>query len=283
MMTATLLLFAATFVLAQPGRGQRGPKQADLYSELGLTAQQQEQIKTIRTEARAKFKPADAAAGARPDREAMHKAKQETAQAIDAVLTPAQREQLTKLKAERKAAMESVDQKAIRSDLKAHHANEVQPVLKAARGQLDQFISAEDKVAIERLRGVFTTKPGHQQMKEAGREGQPRQRPTEEEMAARKAEGKAWQDAHAADIAELKSLTTKYQADLDRIQQRLQPQMDEWAREKQEIVKSHLPEDASQRAGKKPAGKDAHQGKGKKQREQRKGWPRSSAFLLMKG
>lgn len=283
MMTATLLLFAATFVLAQPGRGQRGQKQANLYSELNLTAEQQEQIKTIRMEAREKFKPADAAAGARPDREAMRKAKEETSKAIDAVLTPAQREQLTKLKAERKAAMESVDKKAIRSDLKAHHANEVQPVLKAARSKLDQFISAEDKIAIERLRGVFATKPGHKQMGTTGQEGQPRQRPTEEEMAARKTEGKAWHDAHAADIAELKSLSTKYQADLDRIQERLQPQMDEWAKEKREIVKSHLPEDAPQRAGKKPAGKGSPQEKGKKQGEQRKGWPRSSAFLLMKG
>lgn len=279
MMTATMLLFAASFVLAQPGRGQRGQDKPDLYSELNLTAEQQEQIKTIRMEAREKAKATATAPGTRPDRESMRKMKEETGKAIEAVLTPAQREQLTKLKAERKAALQSVDKQAIQSELKQYHANEVAPVLKAARGQLNQFISAEDQASLERLRGVFATKPGADRM---GKAGQERSRPTEEEMAAKKAEHKAWREAHAADIAELKALTTKYQADLDRVQQRLQPEMDKWAKERQEIVKSHLPEDAPAHAGKRGERKP-QRGHGKQGGEGHQGWPKASAFLLMKG
>jgi hypothetical protein len=182
--------------------------------------------------------------------------------------------------------------------MKEHRENEVVPVVKAARGQLNQFISAEDQQAIVRLREVFKTKPQtkHRGQKKAGSPGQ---RPTPDQIESIKAEYKAWGEAHTADIAELKVLTTKYQADLKRIQTRLQPQMEAWEKEKKEIMRSHLPEDARQKAapnrsrkarkGKahKPQGHKPGKAQGedgaRKRGGRKGGWPKAAAFLLMEG
>jgi Spy/CpxP family protein refolding chaperone len=302
MMTTMILLLAITIVAAQPGQGNRGTKKPDLFSQLDLTAEQKEQIKTIKMEARSKAKAArEQMRETKPDRSAMKKAREQNRQAIEAVLTPEQKEKLAKLTAERKAAWESVDKKALKQELQAHQEDKVAPVIKAARGQLNQFISAEDQLALDRLREVFKNKPGAKLRgnKAAGAKGQ---RPTPEQIETRKTEAKAWSEAHAEDLAELKVLTTKYQADLKRIQTRLQPQMEAWAKEKKEIVRTHLPEDAPQKAGhnraeKRRKGKaqerdDQEPGKmkekkgGKKKGEKggRKGkWPKAAAFLLMEG
>lgn len=300
LMTTIVLLLAITVVAAQPGQGKRGAAKADLYSELNLTAEQQEQIKTIKTEARAKAKATrEQAADKKPDFTAMRKLREETNQAIEAVLTPEQKEQLAAIKAEKKAAWEAVDKKAIKQDLQDYQAKEVTPVIKAARGQLNQFISAEDQVAIDRLRTVFKNKPGAKPRGEQAADG-PRQRPTPEQMEARKAEAKAWREAHADDIAELKALTTKYQADLERIQTRLQPQMETWEKEKKEIVRSHLPEGAPQMAGANRERRSKHKGQNRGSRPdkvkgasgrkkggatsgKKGGWPKAATFLLMEG
>ncbi|MFT5997889.1 MAG: Spy/CpxP family protein refolding chaperone [Neolewinella sp.] len=295
MMTTLVLLLAMTIVAAQPGQGERGHKSPDLYSQLDLTAEQQEQIRTIKTEARAKAKASrELVRGTRPDRTAMTQLREENRQAIEAVLTPEQREKFAKLAAERKAARESVDKKALKQALQAHQEDKIAPVIKAARGQLNQFISAEDQLALDRLREVFKNKPG---AKLRGKEGAgtPGQRPTPEQLEAHKALGEAWREAHTEDIAELKALTTKYQADLERIQTHLKPQMEAWAKEKKEIVRSHLPEGSPQknelsRAGKRRNGEaQKHQGHkpGKIKRKNgaitgwKGGWPNVATFLLM--
>lgn len=302
MMTTMVLLLAITIVAAQPGQGKRGQHKQNLYSQLDLTAEQKEQIKTIKTEARAKAKAArEQIRESKPDRSAMKNFREENRQAIEAVLTPEQKEKLAKFVAERKAARESVDKEAIKQDLKAHRENKVAPVIKAARGQLNQFVSAEDQLALNRLREVFKNKPG---AKQGGHKaaGTPGQRPTSAQLEERKAAGKAWREAHAEDIAELKVLTTKYQADLKRIQTRLQPQMEAWAKEKREIVRSHLPEDAHQKAGsdraKRPRKDKAQRREGHKPDKmkgkdgakkkagkagRKGGWPKAAAFLLMEG
>jgi Spy/CpxP family protein refolding chaperone len=302
MMTTMVLLLAITIVAGQPGQGKRGQQKQNLYSQLDLSAEQQEQIKAIKIKAWAKAKAAkEQVRETRPDRSEMQKIREESKKAIEAVLTPEQKEKLAKMAADRKAAMESVDKKALKAELKAHHEDEVAPVIKAARGQLDQFISAEDQLAINRLREVFKDKPGAKKRgpKAAGVQGQ---RPNQEQIEARKAEAKAWTEAHAEDIAELKTLTTKYQEDLKRIQTRLQPQMEAWKKEKREIVRSHLPEDAPQKANPGRDGKQKKErmrkrgarkpGKAEGERGQQKkagrtgrkgGWPKAASFLLMEG
>jgi hypothetical protein len=231
----------------------------------------------------------------------MKQFREENRQAIEAVLTPEQKEKLAKITAERKAAWQSVDKTAMKQELQAHREREVLPVIKAARGQLNQFISAEDQLAIDRLRKVFKDKPGAKSLSFKATNS-PGQRPTQEQMGERKAAGKAWREAHTEDIAELKALTTKYQADLERIQTRLEPQTKAWAQEKREIVRSHLPEGASRKTA--PDGVRKHrEGKAKKRPDHKSGrmkgengakkegartggkgsWPKAAAFLLMEG
>ena len=161
--------------------------------------------------------------------------------------------------------------------------------------------SSVDQLALDRLREVFKNKPGAK-LRGNKAAGTPGQRPTPEQIEARKAAGKAWHEAHTEDLAELKALTTKYQADLKRVQTRLQPQMEAWAKEKKEIVRTHLPEDAPQKAGhnraeKRRKGKaqkregqqpskikEKDGGKKKGEKAGRKGgWPKAAAFLLMEG
>jgi Spy/CpxP family protein refolding chaperone len=300
MMTTLVLLLAITIVAAQPGHGKKGPQKPDLFSQLDLTAEQQEQIKTIKKEARAKTKASrEQGREAKPDRTAMKQLREENKRAIEAILTPEQKEKLAKLTAERKAARESVDKEALKRDLKAHRETKIVPVIKAARGQLNQFVSADDQAAIDRLRKVFKEKPGSKMRgdKAAGTSGQ---RPTPEQIEARKAVAKAWREAHTEDIAELKALTTKYKADLERIQARLKPQTEAWAKEKREIIQSHLPEDAPQRdrlsqgrkhkkgkaqkhQDRKPGQVEGKNGAGNKAKKTgRKGeWPKAASFLLM--
>lgn len=271
MMTATLFLLAVTFVLAQPGKGQRGPKGAQMFSELELSPEQKEQMKTIRKEAKTKMQNLRG----QQDRTAMATIKEETKAAMEAVLTPEQREKLATIVAERKAAMAAIDKEAIKADLKAHREEEVIPVIKAARGQLNQFISAEDQQAIDRLRDIYAAKPGadRRSQKKAGQRGE---RPSPEQLEARKAEGKAWREAHTAELEEMKALVAKYKEDIKRIQDRMAPQMKAWQEEKREIIQSHLPEDAPKRAGKK--GRRSSDKKGK----EKEGWPKAAAFLLLK-
>ncbi|WP_020569483.1 Spy/CpxP family protein refolding chaperone [Neolewinella persica] len=301
MMTALFLLIAVSIVAAQPGQGKKGTKKPDLYSQLDLTAEQQEQIKTIKMEARTKAKASrEQAQETKPDRTAMKQLREENRQAIEAVLTPVQKEKLAKVRAERKAAWESVDKAAMKQEMKAHQENEVIPVIKAARGQLNQFISAEDQEALVRLREVFKTQrqTNLRGQKEAGSRAQ---RPTPEQMENVKAERLAWREAHSTEITELKALTTKYEADLKRIQARLQPQMEAWQKEKKEIMRSYLPEDAPQKAESNRSGKPG-QGTAQKHRGHKPGkadgkdsakrsgiaggkggWPKAAAFLLMEG
>ena len=275
MMIALVLLVATSFATAQRGHGD--------FAELKLTAEQREQIQSIRAESRARMQELrQQSPEQRPDREAMKKLRAETQGEIEALLTAEQRRQLADIRAERAAARKAVDKEALKADLEAHRETRVKPVLAAARAQFDQFISAEDKATLERLRPIFATKPDG---KKAG--GHHRgERPTEAEISARKKAASDWRAAHAAEIAEMKALTKKYAADLERIRERMAPQREQWRKEKREIMANHRPDHKgnSKKAGTR-AGKRPHRAADKKKREKKtpQGWPRGAAFLLMKG
>ena len=286
MMTMMVLLLAVTVATAQRGQSQRGEDK--LFSELNLTAEQQAQIKAIREEGRAEMKELrQQGSEQRPDRESMKKMRESAKEKVQAILTPEQRKKLDSLKAERKAALEAVDKKALKADLKAHTETKIKPVISAARARLDQVISAEDQAAIERLRPVFANKPG----RKATRSGDKGKKPSEEERAANKAEAEQWKIDHATEIAELKALTAKYEADLKSMKDAMAPQREQWKKEKREIAARYLPEGAEtspgrpekakHKRGKAKPGK-ANQRKTGASSGEKEDWPRSSAFLLMK-
>lgn len=194
---------------------------------------------------------------------------------MESVLTPEQRTKLTELQAARKEARANVDKKALKADLKDVR-KEAMKTLSAARGQLDQFISEEDKVAIDRLRGVYATNP----MAAKRGKGKRGERPDEAAREAQKATVQKWKKTHQDEIAEAKALAAKYAEDIARIQDKLAPQMEKWEVKKREIVTAHFPENmAPKRAGKKGRAKRVDASGGKKGKGKGK---RAVAFLLMK-
>lgn len=273
-MTAMLLLLATTAITAQRGQGPRDQQKAP-FAELELSPEQKEQLKTIREENRKKM---EALRGTnpeeRPSREAMQKLRETSRQEMEAILTPEQREKMAKLTAERKEAYKNVDKKALKADLKKQR-EEAKKVVSAARGQLESFISPEDKVAIERLRGVYATKP------KAKRGTDNKGRSTAAQKEAIKAENDQWKEAHKADITEAKALAEKYSADIERIHEKLAPQVEKWKQEKREIFESYFPAKAApHRGAKRGQARKKDEGRSKDGRDQSH---KSIGFLLMKG
>ena len=255
----TLLVLSTALAFAQPGRGQ----DKNVFSELNLTEQQQTTIAAIRKDSRDQMQ-ALRQGGERPDRATMQKLRQDTRAKMEAVLTPEQRTQLAAQRAERKQQRKNVDREALRADLQAHRAEEVEPVLRAARGRLNELITAEDKVAIERLRGVYATRPAR---KAAGG----RAAGDDSARQAQREEAKQWREAHADDIAELQALTEKYRTEIDRVQERLQPNAEQWKAERRAIAEEHV-------GDKKRKGQRNNKGA----KGENKGWQKAGAFLLLK-
>lgn len=283
----TLLLLAATvtFAFAQPGqRGERGPRGErgeNLLEELDLSQEQQEQIKAIRMESR-KEAQALRASGAdeRPDREKMMAIREKSGKAIDAVLTPAQREALAAKKEARKEAWKSVDKKGMKAELAAFQKEKVKPVLAAARAQFDQHLTVQDKTEIERLRTVFADKPGHKvKGKAKGKAGTVTPETRKELKEAHKAAMEAWKTEHAADIASLETLTGKYEAELGRVRDIIDPLTEGWKVEQREIMEKYIPEGAGHKGGAKARKKGKAPHRGGKGKSSNKG----GVFLLMKG
>ncbi|MTB53670.1 Spy/CpxP family protein refolding chaperone [Lewinella sp. W8] len=275
-MQRLLMTLLAVLVLSTAAMAQRGKGGMDLR-QLDLTEEQKTEIKAIREAAKAKAQALRPAEGEAPDREALRAIKEETQTAMMKVLTAEQRAQLETQRAARKEAWEQVDKKAMRAELKEHREEEVMPVLRAARAQLDAFIDAEDKVTIDRLREVFADRAGKKAMHPRGGHRAPAQG---EKAEARREKMEAWRAEHEEDIATLKALTEKYREDISRIRERLAPQMKTWGEEKRAIVNEYLPEELQR--GEKPrrTRENAREKKGKTR--ERRGGKGAAGFLLMK-
>jgi Spy/CpxP family protein refolding chaperone len=273
--TTLLLLLAVTCTFAQPAKGPRTGTQP-MLEELDLSPEQQEQIKAIKQNARKELQ----ALRQEHDSANHEKAKaihEQSRKAVEEVLTPEQQVKLADLKAAKKAAWKAVDKEGLKAKLKAYRETNIEPVLRASRSKLDAFIADEDKVEIERLRGVFASRPG---------KGERRARPEKRadkaaEMAAKREAGKAWREEHAADLESLKNLTEKYQVELDRVQEVLTPSRATWDKEMAEIKAAYLPEGMEGRGQKMGRQKGPAQRQGKRRGagvERMK----AGAFLLMK-
>ena len=273
--TTLLLLLAVTFTFAQPAKGPRTGAQP-MLEELDLSPEQEDQIKAIKQNARKELQALrqERAAANREKAKAIH---EQSRKAVEAVLTPEQQSKLAELQAAKKAAWKAVDKEGLKAELKAYHETNIEPVLRASRSKLDAFIADEDKAEIERLRGVFAARPG---------KGERRARPEKREgkgaeMAAKREAGKVWREEHAADLESLKSLTEKYQVELERVQEVLAPSRATWDKEMAEIKAAYLPEGMEDRGRK----MSKRKGQGQRKGERRKAGGdrmKASAFLLMK-
>lgn len=281
-MTALAFLLVATSVFAQ---GRRAGAGMEMLKELELTTEQQDKIKAIRKDTRTKMEALRGEAGKRGENhDALRSLREESKAAMLEVLTPAQRTQLEAQKEARREARKNVDREGMRAELKAYREKEIDPVLRASRGQLDQYISAEDRREIDRLRAVFETRPKRKD-NGAPRQGASREDRDEAHKAAREA-GKAWREEHAADVESLETLTEKYSAELERVQSVLASRRTTWHQDMAEIREKYRPEGAPARRGDK-----ARNGKKGKQKDgQRAGKPgrgdrmkqmKAGAFLLL--
>lgn len=287
MMITTMLLLLATSALSAQQRGQRGPEK-EPFAELDLTAEQQQKLKALRQEDRKQMEALRKAnPEQRPSREAMKKIREASRAEMESILTPEQRTKLEELQEARKKAMANVDKEALKADLKKVR-EEAKEVVSAARGQLNQFISDEDKVAIDRLRAVYATNPKAQK-RGKGERGQRRDQANRPDQDAQKAATDKWKEEHKADIAEAQALAGKYAEDMGRIREKLAPQMEKWEQQKREIIESYLPEGVATKkkgqAGSKKKGKNggasrANSPEGSKEKGQGR---KAVAFLLMKG
>lgn len=269
-MILLLVLLTATTAFAQRGHHRgHGEKGTALLQELDLSAGQQEQLQLIRKDTRTQLEALRANGKDRDaNRDAAKAIRQQGKTAALAVLTPEQRAELDAKKEAKKAAWEAVDKKALRAELKAYRQETIKPVLRAARGQLDQFIAPEDRAEIARLRQVFAERP-----KARGKKR------TEAHKTARE----QWRAAHAGDVASLEGLVTKYRTELDRAGEILAPSRKTWRDEMAAIKAKYLPEGMAPRGGK--GGPKARRGKGKGQPaggRKRGNDHKAAAFLLMK-
>jgi len=226
-----LLLSASSF--AQ--RKERGPARHDLQyfkSEINLTEEQEQQIKSINEEYKAKFEALRTSDAEREDkRDQMMALRKAQRAAISDVLTEEQKTQLTTLRREameeRKDRRSESDRKAMREEMKSFRENTVMPVLQKQRAKLDDQISAEDKAAIEKLRQEFHT------VGERMKQGPEKRGPhhfkgfTEEEKARRQ---------------QLKALVEKYEGAIDALLAEIEPQAKQWREKTKAIHEKYRPE-----------------------------------------
>lgn len=253
--------------------------------KLDLSSEQQEQIKAIKQETREQLRALRQEKN-EANREQAKAIVQQSRKAVEAVLTPEQQAKLAQLKADKKAAWEAVDKEALKAELKAYREEKIEPVLRASRGKLDAFIAQEDQAEIERLRGVFATRPdkgmkGMRGEKRGSRDDQAAK------QSARREAGKAWRTEHAEDLESLRALTEKYKVELQRVQDVLESSRETWRQDMSAIKAKYLPEGMEGRgrkARKASAGrKDKAERQGKKGRRSRGGERmKAGAFLLMK-
>ena len=272
----SLTLMALLLVTVSAFAQRRG---GELFRELELTTEQQTQVEAIRKDTRAKLEELRAnGKGREANREQARAIMKEGHKASLAVLTPEQRDQLKAKKEDRQAAWKAVDKNALRAELKAYRETEIEPVLRAARGQLDRYISAEDQQEIERLRAVFADRP-----KARDRGERPADRPERGEREKlreqHKAAAREWREEHRADIEALKELTTSYQTELERAAKSLEGRRATWRKETKAIRDKYLPEGRRPGKANRKAGKDRKQSR---HGDDRIKAMKAGAFLLMR-
>lgn len=292
-LTLLLVFLAATAVFAQRGHGDhRAGAGMEMMKELDLTAEQQEQIKLIRKDARTQMEAlrkdgADRAA----NREAAKAIREKSKAATLAILTPAQRTQLEAKVEARKEAWKNVDKEAMKAELKAYREKTIEPVMRASRGQLDQFISAEDQTEIDRLRAVFADRPARKGKDGKGRKAGGEKGKNDQARDAQREAAAKWRTDHADDIAALDQLTQQYSKELQRAEEALAPSRKTWKTDMAEIKARYLPEGMGKKGRKgeargrksKRGGADKGRKDGRKGGKAGKGGNRkAAAFLLLK-
>jgi Spy/CpxP family protein refolding chaperone len=269
---AIAMLISISMMAQRPQRGPARQGIQQFKSELNLTDEQEQQIKTLNEGFQAKVKALREAEGERSEkRTQMQTLRKEHQTAIQNVLTEEQKATLKSLREEareeRKDRRANFDKEGLRSELEAHRTNTVLPVLKSQRAKLEEQLSEEDKTSIEKLRTDL--KPAERRMergegKGKGERGQPKGF-TEEEKARHE---------------QLRGLVEKYEEEIDALMEEIKPQARKWREETKAIQEKYRPEPAERPSQKMKRG-SAMKGKKEGQRGQRAERSRRGEFRSM--
>ena len=264
---AALFFLAASNIYAQHHGRHHGPRLLDAIDEMGedlqLSNQQQAQLETLKKDMEADMQALheqdfeDHAA----KREAFHNTMASYKEKVNEILTD---EQETMLKEKRKERMhkrheqmKNVDKEEMRAALRAHHDQEVLPVLLAKRAEFDKELSTDDRAKIAELRAKFKIKKAEHRAKR-------------EEMRKRmKEDGEKHPHHHREhrghgpktddpDHQALKALLDKYDAELTAVMESLAPQQEQWKKERDAILQKFMPEDAPAKREGRHLGKFGH-------------------------
>lgn len=246
-LTVVAVMMVAQFNLQaqrpQAGPPHRGPGLEKFAEELGITEAQKTELKELRETQREAAKELMEQDFETPEarHEAMKALRESHQEAMDAVLTDAQREKLealkTNMQAEREANREArkENMQSMREEMKTYRETEMVPVLREQRTKLEAEMSAEDKATVAALRAKMAA---HRPDKGDFEPGERRKRPewTEEQKAEMK-----------ADREKIKALVEKYDGTITSLLEEIEDDRETWKEDMQEIGKKYAPEHLKER------------------------------------
>lgn len=233
---AIAMLITSSIMAQRPQRGPGNQGLQQLKSELSLTDEQEQQLKTLNEEFRAKIRSLREAEGEPADkRTQMQELRKAHQEAIHGILTEDQKATLKTLREEarqeRKDRRAEFDKEGLKTALEAHRNQKVLPVLQAQRAKLEKELSEEDKATIEKLRADFQTV--EKRMKKGRKRGESRQ-------------FKGFTEEEKAKHEQLKGLVEKYNDQIGMLLEEIQPQAEKWREETKAIYEKYRPESTEQ-------------------------------------
>lgn len=232
------LLSFTTFAQRPGHRGHHGPER--LLQQLDLTEQQRTQLRTLRTEQRAKLEAFRGREFDSPEARhtAMRQLRREGRTALEAILTDTQREQLRELHEQRRAERPEVDKRALRQDVKSYRQENIRPVMREQRAQLEPLLSDADKAIIESLRpkAEAAKRELRAGMRDLRNSRGPGQRPDRSQVRARR---EALEAKYADEIEQVQALVDKYDSDIERLLEEVADQQEDWKQDLHGIFQEH--------------------------------------------
>lgn len=194
---------------------------------------------------------------------------EQTRAAVAEILTEAQREQWQTLRpergrrpdpAEREARM--AQQKELFAALKAYHAENIAPVMRAQRQKLEANLSAEDRATIAQLREEKATAAAEMKARKEAFKAQREQareentRPDREARKIQMAERReALRTERQAFKAQLDPLLAKYDTEITALLEEIADQRNQWDADRKAIHEQYAPEDGDRPAPRQRRGK----------------------------
>lgn len=273
-----VFILGAQTVYAQKGqRGNRAEQQLErLKSIVDLTAEQETEINALQEQLQEDMEALkaqefeDRSAKRQAFKELMTNHKAE----VESVLTE---EQLATIKstvqekrAAKKEAFKNVDWKALKTEIKAYHQENVSPVLLAQRVKLEEKISAEDKVLLAEMRQEAKAKKAAWKAKHAEMKGE------RGNKRGRKGKGRKGKKHHAENDefrSTMKSLVEKYDTEIEALNAEIEPQKEKWAADLKAIHQKYMPEMEE--------GEEMH--RGRKHKGHKRGYGKDDVKLMKKG